>query len=383
MIKPGDKNIELFKPECLTINLGSGCNLGCSYCFVKEKQIFKKLKNVSEQKQFIRAVESAARVVIKNCQEKKQPFFFGFLGDGEPLVQFELVQEIYNICRKLFEEQPVSSFLARSPQDPELLSFFSFITSNGTLEEHKYRWVARNFRRVCLSVDGPEWIHDQNRRFSDGTPTLKQIKNTLSVLRAEGCYPVCRTTVTPQHTQYLSEIVQFLGEELDFRFIQIEPVYHLNNKPEAFSAKEFAENLLMARTVAREMGSDIIYSGYRPDEIHGPYCNILKNVLSMTPDLKALTCGFDRPNSKYSEIGAYDPKQDFWVLNQERIADIKEKLALYPEVCKECSVVEHCVRGCPDFCILDCDIKQEVADCSTLIDKPRCQINRALYEKGW
>lgn len=359
-----------FIPECLSINLGYDCNLSCKYCFANDPGNLYTPTNKKEVAAYENAIRAGAGFVAEHCHADERKFFFGFQGDGEPLMHFDLLQVLYDICLDVCNRNN--------------LPHFAFITSNGTMEDYKYQWIAHTFNRVCISMDGPPGIHNDNRPMQNGKPTHHRVKQTLDILRTKGCSPVCRTTVTAENVETLPETVDYLCHEMEFKDIQIEPVYRFNNSAQGtFPAELFVDNLLTSQTIANDYGSSIVYSGYRKNDPHGPYCNVLKKVLHISPKGNADVCTFGCGPGKFSTIGKYNPDSECMVIDNDRIKSIYEKLSVSPKDCGECPIIAHCVQGCPDICVLENNIKSD-NDCHNNIKKtPRCRINRFLYQKGW
>jgi pyruvate formate-lyase activating enzyme-like uncharacterized protein len=162
--------------------------------------------------------------------------------------------------------------------------------------------------------------------------------------------------------------------ELGLTEVQFEPVYsHADQYPDP---EKFAQGLLAARSLARSRGGVAFYSGLRPGEIHGPYCQTLRHVLFVTGNGTASACLFRECEASDSPfvVGAHSPKDDVFAIAQQRIDEIEAAVARLPEACKTCAVRDHCVRGCPDFCPLDVACKER-----DVTQTLRCRINRLLH----
>lgn len=356
-----------FSPECLTVNLGRDCNLNCVYCFSKKNKLSREETTIHPHR-FILAIEAAAHLVAKFCKDKKRDFYFGVQGDGEPLVQFDLLKEVVDRIDEVCKQKQLKKQ--------------SFITSNGTMEQWQYTWLAGNFSRVCISVDGPAKIHNRHRPMRDGEPTYSKVVEALTTLRQSGIFPVCRVTVTTHNVKNLKEIVGHLHHELGFTEIQIEPAYHCEDLRPTVNA--FSQNLMLAKKEARRLGCNLVYSGLRNRMPHGPYCNALKNVLFIKPNGTASACMFSSifDNSDRFQVGQYDDRNDEFVLEQSKFNKFITSVSKPIDECTECPIRDHCVRGCPDFCTaLSKGYDKGVI--SKVGDTFRCQTNRLLLEGGW
>ena len=347
-----------FAPECLTIGLGKDCNLDCSYCYAKVRP--GKTTPLLDGPGFLAAVRAGAELVARTCERQGRRLSFGFQGTGEPFLDFG---------RLAGADEAVRAIAASHG-----LSVFSYITSNGTMGEKPYRWAAERFDRICLSVDGPPRLHDLARRFRNGDPTSGKVRDTVELLKTLGKPPACRVTVTRDNVDGMAEMASFLLVELGLTDVQFEPVY---SHPELYPEPEkFVQGLLAARAIARSRGGVAFYSGLRPGEAHGPYCQTLRRVLFVTGNGTASACLFRECEGSDSPffVGAHSPKGDIFTIAQQRIDEIETAVARLPDACKACAVRDHCVRGCPDFCPIDVACKER-----DVTQTLRCRINRLLH----
>ncbi len=136
------------------------CNLNCTYCFEKHKDLGKTKMSF----------ETACRILThefemfansrKNDTDRLAIEFFG----GEPLMNFELIKEVYEWVRI---------------NDPEFPLMFQ-LTSNGTLlSDEIMEWFENHKEdfRIVLSVDGDEDMHKATRGFSANRLPLDYIAN--------------------------------------------------------------------------------------------------------------------------------------------------------------------------------------------------------------
>ena len=134
-IKQADKDtIEIM------LMVTESCNLSCRYCY----EINKTQKKMS--------FDIARKIIDKEIQSIKNPdenIVIQFFG-GEPLLEFELIREIYNYIAKL----KIPNFN------------YCFTVTNGTLltDEMKCWMIEHKQDFICgLSLDGTKEIHDYNR----------------------------------------------------------------------------------------------------------------------------------------------------------------------------------------------------------------------------
>lgn len=180
-----------------TLSLTHNCNLGCTYCYAGKKS----LKGMS--------FETARKAVdfSFDIARDDETIAFGFFG-GEPLLEFDLLQEIVAYIRK--QERSSSHEVSLN------------VTTNGTLITPRIlSYLKAEDFGLCISMDGPQHIHDQVRRYRNGSSSFDK---TLAGLRASSMaldkFQV-NAVYTPNSLQYLSDTVDF--------FVDLEvPLIHIN-----------------------------------------------------------------------------------------------------------------------------------------------------------
>jgi radical SAM protein with 4Fe4S-binding SPASM domain len=238
--------------------------------------------------------------------------------------------------------------------------------------------VAQHFDRVCLSIDGDEKTNNIQRRTKDKKGTYGYIVETIDILKQNHKTPVVRTTVTQYNVNHLAPIVLHFVEDLKLVDIQVEPVYLIQSREDLVPFPDvFVKNYLEAKKLAANSGAMLQYSGYRKNEKHGVYCNINKNVLFIKPNGNANICLFKDSEKKEGPftIGHYDIKNDRFIIEDKKIEKLKKMTEILYLDCENCEIVDSCVKGCPDVCIIEKDFRYPIKE------SLRCKINRLLYQK--
>jgi len=240
------------------------------------------------------------------------------------------------------------------------IRLWSYIATHGVLSEDRARWLGRHFNLVGLSCDGPPDIHDANRPSATHSATSAAVARTAQVLTSEGGAYVVRATITPASVTRQTEIVDYLCDRLFARAVRFEPAYDGRRAGEQQfrpdDASTFVAHYLQARKAARDRGCALDLSGVRIDEIHGPFCNPLRDVLQLTPDGKATACflsvGNDAALDEVMANGQIDPATGAFRIDYARAAAQRRQAAAIPARCHNCHNVFHCARDCPDVCLL-------------------------------
>jgi sulfatase maturation enzyme AslB (radical SAM superfamily) len=339
------KHQATFRPHCLTLYPQNDCNLACSYCFSTS------FRDIKQKQLSLPAVSAAARMVSENCQTDHQPLTVVLHGGGEPSLDIQWVKQ----ALKLMEG------IAESAQVP----IFRYIATNGVMSEEKAEWLAQHFDLIGLSCDGPDSIQQVQRPLRNGQNSSLHVKRMAEIMHKAGKPLHIRVTITPQSMPVQAEIAAYICEQLYPQEIHVEPVYAGSDSQAYFKPEEagpFVKAFLEAREIAMGYGIPWQTSGSRPGEIHGPYCQVLRDVLQLIPGDRVVscfkTCNAEQAFQNNTLIGVFDPVNETIRLDFEQVQQTQAAVLdhwLFDDRCKgvDCFNFYHCVRTCPDDCALD------------------------------
>lgn len=293
-------------------------------------------------------IAAAAEVVAGNCRQKGMPLTVVLHGGGEPTLHRDRVERALTLVQQAAASNGVG--------------LFRYVATNGVVPEAKARWLAHNFDLIGLSCDGPPDIQDRQRPRWDRRRTSPAVERTAHVFRGEGVEFHVRTTLTPASLQRQAEIAQYVCEALRPAEIHFEPVYvggraHAGTVLGADQAEEFAFQFMRARALAREYGIPLLTSGSRLGAVHGPYCNVFRQVLNLVPGGAATACfkltEAAQVAGKRALVGEVDRTTGRFAIDQDRVMALRRELDPGQPECAACFGRFHCVRDCPDRCPLD------------------------------
>lgn len=350
-----------FLPECLLLYLNNECNLRCAYCHTAPSREPQARLKVDE-------IISAAETVAINCAESASPLRVAFHGGGEPSLHSDRVDRIAVALRDVALRHD--------------LSLHMYVATNGVMSPETAVWLARTFDLIGLSCDGPPELHDGQRPSWDNGPTSHIVERTGRILHEQGANVHVRATITHASLERQVEIVEHIYPRFLPREIRFEPVYVTAREPIGLTPRDgdaFAHHFLQAHRAAARHGVPLTTSGFRPNMVHGPYCNIFRSTLNLVPGGCA-TCCFElsqaeEVRAKGMFVGTVDPVKGRFDLDHDRIAGLRKALSVMPGECRSCFNSYHCTRGCPDTCAL-------VAPSSASTVSPdntfRCRAHKAL-----
>ena len=357
-----DGAVTTLQPECLTVFLNNRCNLACSYCHSGASA-------TQEPALSSEAVAEAARIVARSCAGRGVPMTFVLHGGGEPLLDREDAARALGIVRLQAESAGVA--------------LSTYVATNGVLPEATARWAAAEFDLIGLSCDGPPDIQDSQRPRHDGAPTSSTVERTAAILREEGAHFHVRATITSATVTRQRDVVAYVIDVLRPAEVRLEPVYDNPSRMPGLMAEDahaFVQGFLEARRYGAERGVPVTTSLLRPDEPHGPYCNVLRHVVNLAPGDFATACFVESraegARGRGVRIGSLGTSGRF-ELDDARVASLIAACGRVPEECVGCPIEHACSRGCPDACALDASASDGVR----LHDTFRCRAQRWLADE--
>ena len=212
LVSPGVENpprtplaLDSIPLTTLVLNVNTGCNLSCSYCYKEDLDVPSAGKKMS----FDTARDSIEMLLAESPdQDRYSLVFFG----GEPLTNLPLIKQVVDFAEQRFAE-------VGKPVD------FS-ITTNATLLNDKIiDYLDAHRVGIAVSIDGPAAYHDRNRLTVGGQGTYatveKKVGRLLSRYRSR---PVgARVTLTRGITD-IETIWDHLFNTLGFAEVGFAPV---------------------------------------------------------------------------------------------------------------------------------------------------------------
>ena len=328
-----------FEPVCLTLYLGNRCNLCCTYCYASSS------RNGDAPLDWP-AIRPAAQQVLANCERRGAPMTVVFHGGGEPTLYPDLISRVLDELELMAGRRGVR--------------IFRYLATNGVLPAARARSLARRFDTIGISCDGPERWQSMQRPTWAGRPSTPFVERTAAAVRNEGTPLHVRVTITSQTLHHQAEITRYVCERLTPDEIHVEPLYVGGRaRPETAlqpgQALAFVDGFLEARQVAATFGMALRTSGSRIGELHGPYCNVFKDVLQLVPGGVATAC-FKTSDARESDARGMTIGRahgDILALESRRITSLRRLLDAWPDPCSTCFNRFHCARGCPDSCPLE------------------------------
>ncbi len=198
-------SVRNFPLTTLILNVNTGCNLSCTYCYKED------LTTPSDglKMSYETAVESIEMLLRESPGQKKYNIvFFG----GEPLTHMPLIRKVVAYCETRFAELGA-------------VADFTLTTNATMLSAELIEWFNEHRFGLTVSMDGPRSLHDKNRITVGGEGTYDVVSRKAKLLLdADMSRPVgCRVTLTHGITDVIA-IFDHLYNELGFHEVGFGPV---------------------------------------------------------------------------------------------------------------------------------------------------------------
>lgn len=221
-INPASAHVENYPLSTLVLNVNTGCNLGCTYCYKEDLQPPAR----GEKMDFATAARSVDLLLEQGrAREQVGIVFFG----GEPLTNVPLIRRVVEYAEDA---------AAAAGKHVE----FSLTTNATLLTPELIDWFDAHRFGISVSIDGPQAIHDRNRRTVGGRGSYAVVERKVRLLLERyRSKPIgARVTLTAGTTE-VEQIHAHLRGELGFHEVGYAPVTAAEQARHALTAEELAE----------------------------------------------------------------------------------------------------------------------------------------------
>lgn len=319
----------LNSPLLADINITNKCNLHCPHCYVNST-------NNGEE-----MTSDNFEILLRQCVENN--ILQVAIGGGEPTTH-----------------PYFSDFLKKFRQH----GIVPNITTNG--KELKWKAVynmAKYCGAVALSIEewGDEFERRRNFPFSDFLKSIKKIRSAginlvfQVVISKNNLNTLLDTTqrllqFKPYGIIFLAYKPQGRGRKYDAPLSEDDPYKTFRVLDEIFHLSSFKKT---------KIGFDCCLAPSLLSVKENPSlagCSAARTSLAVMPDLRVLPCSFMKEN-KNSEFDNLISSSLFDIWRKDNFYDFRKKIEskMKTDLCSECSVVNTCLGGCPEFSLVQCN----------------------------
>jgi uncharacterized protein len=184
---------------------GAACNLGCSYCFFLDKELYYLGDRMRMSDEVLEAY--IRQLVDAHATDEVTVAWQG----GEPtLMGLDFFRRAVAIQER-----------HRRPG----MSYLNTIQTNGTLLDDEWcAFLTEHDFLVGISLDGPRDLHDAFRVDKGGNPTFDRVMRGLRLLQRHGVEYNLLTTVNAVNADHPLAVYRFLRDEVGTTWMQFIPV---------------------------------------------------------------------------------------------------------------------------------------------------------------
>jgi len=327
--------VKNFPANTLILNISTGCNLSCTYCYKADLTTLQNSGDMSFE---------TAKEAIQNLYDNSsihEVYTITYFG-GEPLGNFSLIKEVTAYAQEFFKSKGAKVDFT--------------LTTNGTLlTKEIVSFFKKNKFGITLSIDGPKAIHNKTRLTNTGNGTYDTVRKKASMLLQNyKDRPIgARVTLTAGITD-VEVIWDHLFNELQFSEVGFAPATASDNAIFNLSEKE----LLKVFEGFKKLGDK-----YIEDAINNKF-NGFSNLHRLIGDIhegkkKSLPCGAGVGLLSVNYKGEYDLCHRFTGsdlkpfgtiktgLDKPRLSNfIEKRLNNHSPDCKQCHIRNLCAGGC-------------------------------------
>lgn len=221
-VKPGLPTVDRFPLSTIVLNVTTGCNLSCSYCYKEDLDTPAASRDMD-----LETAKKSVDLLLQEAEgrDRVNVVFFG----GEPLRRFGFIREVV-----AYAEDKARS--AGKKVD------FSVTTNATLLSEEIVDYLDAHRFSLAISMDGPKSLHDRNRLTVGGKGSYDAVakKVRMALVRYTSRPVAARVTLTAGVTD-VEAIHQHLRDELGFSEVGYAPVTSGDVSLFNLSADELAE----------------------------------------------------------------------------------------------------------------------------------------------
>lgn len=166
----------------LLLNITNNCNMACSYCYYQQEM---------DHNPGNMSIDTLEIVIKRAAESSFDEIEFIFHG-GEPLMRnIDFFEQAMDLQKKYLKNK----------------KYINSIQTNGTLltDDLVHMFIQHKFE-IGISLDGPDIVHNNYRRFKDGKDTFRCIEENINILQEKevniGILSVCSDKTLENINEY-------------------------------------------------------------------------------------------------------------------------------------------------------------------------------------
>ncbi|MGA1869164.1 MAG: radical SAM protein [bacterium] len=357
------------------INITDNCNLQCTYCSASvgndNKKFEEKNMTIDTAKKIVDFIFDAA-----NIEQDNDKIHIEFQG-GEILLNFQILKSIVEY--------------AKEKNNRQYKLIFGTTSNLIALKQKHCDFLKKNKISIATSIDGPKFIHDQQRVFPDQSGSLGKLADSLELLEKNNIKFGLLAVITSLSKEYYRQIIDMFESFgiYDLALNYIRPFGNAKLKWDnlGLTINERLDNykkLLDYLVLKWEKGNFIVERLFRLtlDKITNSRdvgftdyrnpCGMIKGQIGYDIKGNIYTCYPGRKFEKYKVGNVFRNNYKEITKSENATRLISESIPSYPE-CQKCAYQSYC-GICPVWNYVD------GIDHTTSKNDPSCQISQFLLD---
>ena len=221
-INPARLHVDAYPLSTIVLNVNTGCNLACRYCYKEDLAIPAEGKRMG-----LEVAAQSVDLLLAQAEQRSRVgiVFFG----GEPLTNMTLIRQVVDYAEAKAEA------LGKTVD-------FSLTTNATLLTDELIAYFDAHRFGISVSMDGPKALHDRNRRTIGDRGTYdvvaRKVRLLLNRYRSK---PVGARVTLAAGTTEVELIHEHLRDRLGFHEVGYAPVTASDKADHALSEAELAE----------------------------------------------------------------------------------------------------------------------------------------------
>jgi radical SAM protein with 4Fe4S-binding SPASM domain len=314
----------------LRLNVATGCNLRCTYCYLEKAPVDRAKKTHSTVMPWEIARAAVDAFLDNAASNGRRHVTIRYIG-GEPLINRKV------LVKTMMHAEAEAGRLG--------INVAHLLCTNGLLVDREFARFLARIREVhaLVSLDGMQEDNDRMRVEPDGTGTHNKIVAAIKLLQEEGV-PVSVPAVVS--TDNYLRLVGFLEEMAAFgiRQVGLNPEYRFGEGgTSAGSAAEIATTLLACRQAAQRLGITLTGKAFLPEwhvrNGNIANCEAMGRSVVVDPDGSLSVC--DKLREKCGTVADLSS-----VFRFPRYREFAMRVRGNIDVCSNCEARWTCNGGC-------------------------------------
>jgi len=348
-----------FSPVGVMIELTTDCPLRCRYCYANAGDTPENLPWP--------IAEAAINLISNNSRRLGKKFSIFFHGRGEPTLNWIVLEQCVNYSRQISENNSRPTIR---------------MATNGVLEMNQLEFITEHFESISLSLDGPQEIHDRNRKFLNGNGSFEHAFRTGQYFLKKRFPFGIKAVVTSDDVDELNARIAFFQEYFPGVSVGFEPVNEFGRCKESGTFKPDINKFISFISKVMDISPEgtFSYSGIlRPEHIRLKFCGALRPTFGVHVDGRVVACVGVPLGNEYADAfcyGAFDFKSNNFVFESQKIEKLRHLLVDQFGKCDGCFAKWNCAGDCASYRLF-----QETSGITDTGIPLRCLLNRELLRK--